>query len=107
MRKAQKTRNELAKAGGEVRSGAGRGEAKQEEWQNAEVEDAADKGGASSQATSILTSSLAELGEQAEDAGELIKEAEVKKWATYHYKKKYIALYEKCLFLQNSKGSSI
>jgi len=48
-----------------------------------------------------------ELNEQAEEAGELIKEAEVKKWATYHYKKKYIALYEKCLFLQNSKGSSI
>jgi len=31
MRKAQKTRNELAKAGGEVNSGAGHGEAKQEE----------------------------------------------------------------------------
>lgn len=50
---------------------------------------------------------VAEAGEQIEDLGELIKEAEVKKWSTYHYKKKYIALYEKCLFLQNSKGSSI
>lgn len=40
-----------------------------------------------------------ESTDQIEDLGELIKEAEVKKWATYHYKKKYIALYEKCLFL--------
>lgn len=41
-----------------------------------------------------------------EDVGELIKEADVKKWSTYHYTKRYIALYEKCLFLKNSKGNS-
>lgn len=48
----------------------------------------------------------AEPADLFDDVGELIKEADVKKWSTYHYTKKYIALYEKCLLLKNSTGPS-